>query len=272
MRRAKWAGMKTSEAVLLLHCSGSSSAQWRSLAAKLGERYRVLTPDLIGYGANAPWAGNWAFCLADEAAPLRALVGRLGEPVHLVGHSYGGGVALHLARTRPEFFQSLTLIEPSAFHLLRDGDTADAAALAEITGVAVQAKVALANGDYLAGIGRFVDYWSGPGAWEAMAPERRAAFAPQLAKIALEFNALFHEPVAAEDLRGIALPTLLLQGARTRLPSRCVVKRLREVLPNHEFKLVEGAGHMLPITHRDAVDALVAAHLAAHPRERREAA
>jgi pimeloyl-ACP methyl ester carboxylesterase len=272
MRRAITAGMKTAEAVLLLHCSGSSGAQWRSLAAKLAERYRVLTPDLIGYGANAPWAGDWAFSLADEAAPLRALVGRLGEPVHLVGHSYGGGVALHLARTRPEFFQSLTLIEPSAFHLLRDGDPADAAALAEITGVAVQAKVALANGDYLAGIGRFVDYWSGPGAWEAMAPERRTLYAPQLAKVALEFNALFSEPVAAEDLRGVALPTLLVQGARTKLPSRCVVKRLREVLPNAGFRLVEGAGHMLPITHRDAVDALVAAHLAANARDQREAA
>jgi pimeloyl-ACP methyl ester carboxylesterase len=260
------------ETVLLLHCSGSSGAQWRSLAEKLGERYRVIAPDLIGYGGNAPWSGSWAFCLADEAAPLRALLGRLDAPVHLAGHSYGGAVALHLARTRPEFFRSLTLIEPSAFHLLRDGDAIDAQALAEITSVAVQAKVALGSGDYQGGFGRFVDYWSGPGAWDAMPAEKRKAFVPQLAKVALEFHALFNEPVGVEDLRGLVLPTLLVQGGCTTLPSRCVCARLRVALPEAIFRVVQGAGHMLPLTHREAVNALVAEHLAANALERREAA
>ena len=160
----------TSEPVVLLHCSGSSGAQWRSLAAQLGERYQVLTPDLIGYGAAGPWSGGGAFCLAEEAAPVRSILGRLNEAVHLVGHSYGGAVALHLARIRPERVKSLTLIEPSAFHLLRNGDATDAEALREITVVAAYASAALAVGDYRGGFGRFVDYWSGPGSWRAMAP------------------------------------------------------------------------------------------------------
>jgi pimeloyl-ACP methyl ester carboxylesterase len=252
-----------SEPIVLLHCSGSSGAQWRTLAPLVGARYRVMTPDLIGYGAAAPWSGRGGFSLAQEAAAVRSLLGRLDEPAHLVGHSYGGAVALHIARTRPERVRSLTLVEPSAFHLLRNGEATDLAALREIMAVAADASAALAIGDHSGGFGRFVDYWSGPGSWAEMAPEKRAAFAPQLAKVVLDFHALFSEPAEIEDVCDIALPTLLVQGGCTTLPSRCVCARLRMALPEATFRVVQGAGHMLPVTHRDQVNALIADHVQA---------
>ena len=135
---------------------------------KLGARYRVLAPDLIGYGKTAPWSGQGEFSLAQEAAGVLGLVDP-DRPLHLVGHSYGGGVALHIARTRPELLRTLTLIEPSAFHLLHGGARGDTDALLEIFGVAAQARAALASGDYMGGFGRFVDYWGGPGSWAALA-------------------------------------------------------------------------------------------------------
>jgi pimeloyl-ACP methyl ester carboxylesterase len=252
------------EPVVLLHCSGSSGAQWRALAARLAPRYRVLEPDLIGYGEAPPWSGGGRFNLAREAAPIRSLLGRLKAPAHLVGHSYGGAVALHLARTRPELVSSLTLVEPSAFHLLRNGDATDLAALREITDVAADALAALAVGDYSGGFGRFVDYWSGPGSWDEMSPQKRAAFAPQLAKVVLDFHALLSEPAELEDVCDIELPTLLVQGGCTRLPSRCVCARLRMALPEALFRVIQGAGHMSPVTHREQVKALIAAHIEAN--------
>jgi pimeloyl-ACP methyl ester carboxylesterase len=237
-------------AVVLLHCSGSSGAQWRGLMAQQGARHRVAAPGLISPGT-----------LAREAAAIRSLMGRLDEPVHLVGHSYGGAVALHIARTRPERVRSLTLIEPSAFHLLRDGQAIDAVALSEIIEVALDVRLALAAGELEAGIGRFVDYWSGPGAWSAMPPAKHAAFAPQLAKVALDFDALLGEPAGIEDVRDLGLPTLIVQGGATRLPSRCVCRLLRAAMPTAQFEVVPDAGHMLPITHRDQVNALIADHI-----------
>ena len=247
-------------AVVLLHCSGSSGAQWRALISQLGARDHVVAPDLIGYGASAPWSGG-RFRLPCEAAPVRSLMGRLDEPVHLVGHSYGGAVALHLARTRPERVRSLTLVEPSAFHLLRDGEAMDAVALMEIVEVAVEVRLALAAGELAAGFGRFVDYWSGPGSWAATPPEKRAAFAPQLAKVALDFDALLGDPAGLEDVRELGLPTLIVQGGATRLPSRCVCSLLRAAMPQAKFEVVPDAGHMLAITHRDRVNALIADHI-----------
>jgi pimeloyl-ACP methyl ester carboxylesterase len=249
------------ETVILLHCSGSSGAQWRSLALRLAGRFRVLTPDLIGYGSAAPWAGRGEFCLAQEAAPIRGMIGMLEEPVHLVGHSYGGAVALHIARTRPDLLRSLTLVEPSAFHLLRGGDEFDQAALDEIGGVAAVARETLASGDYMRAFGHFVDYWSGPGAWAAMPAEKREQYAPQLHKVALDFHALLNEPADLEHVKDIDLPTLLVQGSGTTLAARSVCKRLREALPAAQFRVVQGAGHMAPVTHRDEVNRLIAAHL-----------
>lgn len=260
MAHAKYAAMHT-EPVVLLHCSGSSGAQWRSLAGRLGSRYRVIAPDLIGYGASAPWPGRAEFCLAQEAAVIRSLIRKLDGTVHLVGHSYGGAVALHIARTRPELLRSLTLIEPSAFHLLRGGDEFDYAALREISDVAAYVKTMLASGDYMRACGRFVDYWSGPGTWAAMPADKRAAFAPQLIKVVLDFHALLNEPAEIEHVKNIDLPALLLQGGCTTLPSRCVVKRLRDALPAAQFRVVQGAGHMLPVTHRDAVNGVIAEFL-----------
>jgi pimeloyl-ACP methyl ester carboxylesterase len=232
------------ETVVLLHCSGSSGAQWRSLTAQL-DGYRVIAPDLMHQGT-----------LAGEAAAVSSLI---EEPIHLVGHSYGGAVALHIARTRPDLLKTLTLVEPSAFHLLRHGDRTDAAALREITAVADNARAALAAGDDMGGYGRFVEYWTG---------EKRAPVAPQLDKIVRDFDALLGEPAELEDVAGIDVPTLIVQGGCTKLPSRCVCARLRTALPQAAFHLVQGAGHMLPLTHREQVNDLIAAHLKEKPCNR----
>jgi pimeloyl-ACP methyl ester carboxylesterase len=55
------------EPVLLLHSSGSSSAQWRALMERLSARFRVVAPDLYGYGGTALWPGRGPFHLAHEA-------------------------------------------------------------------------------------------------------------------------------------------------------------------------------------------------------------
>jgi len=106
------------ETVVLLHASASSGAQWRSLTDCLQRRWHVLAPDFHGYGRTDPWPEPALPGLGDAAALVDAILGRGTERIHLVGHSYGGAVALRLASDRPARLLSLTLIEPVAFHLL----------------------------------------------------------------------------------------------------------------------------------------------------------
>ncbi|HYD55292.1 MAG TPA: alpha/beta fold hydrolase [Burkholderiales bacterium] len=244
--------------VMLLHASASSSAQWRSLCAALEAKHHVVAPDLVGYGTTPPWQGTGAFRLADEAVQLRRLIRQLGEPVHLVGHSYGGAVALHVARTSPELVRRLVLIEPVAFHLLRDGDAIDLEGLREFSAAAQRVRAAP---DPQAAARVFVDYWNGAGAWDRTPPEKRKPVVAALPKLRLELDAALGEPATLADLKALRPPVLLLQGGLTQLSTRCVCHRLARSLPDVALHVVRGAGHMLPLTHRDEVNALVASFI-----------
>ena len=256
--RVEYIEMGCGEPVVLLHSSASSSAQWRALAEGLSRRYRVVAPDLYGYGGTAHWPGQRAFHLDCEAEIVSALLERIDGPAHFVGHSYGGAVALHVAGLRGGLLRSLTLIEPVAFHLLRGTDDA---AFVEIKEVGEGVVRAVARGEYVAGIEGFIDYWNGPGASAALLPDRRQAMAARLPKIALDFHATFHAPTRLDDYRSLAAPTLLLHGTESPTPTRRICELLAPVLPRARLKTLSGAGHMAPVTHRDQVNALVTAHL-----------
>src|SRR5947207_7315785 len=111
----------------MLHSWLSSKSQWGALAERLASRFRVIALDLCGYGDNAVPAMGTAFTLDDE---VRFVTDRLDDlvearvRVHLVGHSYGGLVALRFAQCRSHRVASLSLYEPVAFRLLDDADTA----------------------------------------------------------------------------------------------------------------------------------------------------
>ena len=249
-----------SNPVLLLHSSLASGAQWRALAARLGEDHRVVAPDLIGYGAASAWSGEGQFHLADEARAIHALLDGFREPAHLVGHSYGGAVALEVARTRSDL-RSLTLIEPVAFHLLRGGDLEDTLALAEVRRVARGLTRALATGDYAGACGDFVDYWNGRGAWAALGAAKRAAATPRAAKVALDFHATLEHPVRLAELENITLPTLLMYGELSPAPTLRICAQLARVLPEVDEQAIPGAGHMCPLTHAEEVNARIGRHL-----------
>ncbi len=97
--------------VVLLHGSASDSRQWRSLTGWISGRYRVIAPDLPGYGgSHRVRRGATLETLAETLAPMLTP----GAPVHLVGHGFGGAVALKAACMFPGHVRSLTLIEPTA--------------------------------------------------------------------------------------------------------------------------------------------------------------
>jgi pimeloyl-ACP methyl ester carboxylesterase len=253
------------EPVILLHCSASSREQWRALIESLADRYRVLAPDFYGCGGTGRWREG-AFSLADEAEIVYALLLRAGGRAHLVGHSYGGAVALQIALRRGAAVRSLTLIEPVAFHVLREPNAIDAALFDEVSLAARRIMRAHADGDREGGMGRFVDFWNGPGAWAAIPADKRSALHACLDKVVLEYHAVAEEATRLQDFWPLFMPALLVQGSASPLPVRRICGQLARVLPDARHEVVEGAGHMLPLTHAERVNALVAAHLDAARR------
>src|SRR5262245_27979465 len=160
----------TGTPVLLLHGSASTGAMWTPVINALKSRFRVLAPDLIGYGRSDPWPDGLDFGLDDEVALIEPLIAH--APAHVVAHSYGAVVALQLARARRVALRSLTLIEPVEFHVLRLAG--DEPAWLEIHGFGERYLARMAAGDIETALREFVDFWSGAGAWEAMEEAARA--------------------------------------------------------------------------------------------------
>lgn len=242
-------------AAILLHSSASTRGQWRSLTEVLQGHRRVLVPDLRGYGESdaRPLEPN----LADEAAIIAALAGRSGGPVDLVGHSFGGAVALRFAVERPELVRSLTLIEPVAFHLLRADRASREWLLAEVQAVAA----AVARDRNGGGMQRFVDYWNGSGTWAGLPEDRRSDLSRLAATVVGDFAATLAEAIPLETYRQIQAPALLFRGSLSAAPTQRLVGLLGSTLPNARVCTVPGAGHMLPLSHRDFVNREIMKHV-----------
>lgn len=247
--------------VIALHCSGAGASQWRQLGEVLGPGYQLTAPEHYGGERTGHWTGMHAFSLADEAARTIELIDRSERKVHLVGHSYGGGVALHAALARPGRVAGLTLYEPSAFHLLKTLGAQGAAAFAEISDVARATERGVVSGDYRSGAIAFVDYWSGNGAWATLRPSVQAALIRWMPKAPLDFHALMEEPTPAAAYAELRMPTLVLRGEHAPRPTRLIAEMLPRLLPTVRLAVVDGAGHMGPLTHADAVSARMAAHI-----------
>src|SRR6476469_2355549 len=112
------------ESVVLVHSSVSGNRQWRALMEALKDRYRVLAINLYGYGETTPWPGAALQSLYAQAQLVLALCEEAAGPVHLVGHSFGGSVAMKTAMLLGPRVRSLIPLESNPFYRLKqDGRT-----------------------------------------------------------------------------------------------------------------------------------------------------
>jgi pimeloyl-ACP methyl ester carboxylesterase len=242
--------------VVALHGSASTGAQWRSLVAHLAPHHRVLTPDLAGYSRSGKPAAP--VTMATEAMFLRPLLAEAGDPVHLVGHSFGGAVALAVAVTIPERVRSLTLIEPAAFRLLATGDHTDIELGAEIAAVARDIRGEAIAHERTAATARFIDYWNGAGAFARSSTRLQNFAVNSLDRVMDNFAALAAPGLTRRALAGITCPTLIIAGLNTRLPALRTAEIVAEIIPGARLDLVPGAGHMLPLTDPHLTDPMIA--------------
>jgi pimeloyl-ACP methyl ester carboxylesterase len=260
----------TGEPIVLLHCSSGSSGVWVPVMSHLGQTHHVLAPDMLGYGRNAPWPRRAVLAPDDELGVVEALLDIADQPVHLVGHSYGGTVALNCARRYSGQVASLTLIEPVAFHLLRRANEPDA--WLEIATLAERHMALVDEGQDGEAAEAFIAYWMGPQAWQRMPDTARHSVVRTAAKVAAEWRLMF---AAGDDLKaiaGIEAPTLLVCGGRTRTPARRVDTILRQALPHARRHEIAEAGHMSPLTHPAHIADAIRSHLAFSDPHRRSAA
>ena len=248
------------EPIIFGHSSTGSSSQWRGAIEQLENNYRCLAPDHLGYGRSDPYRGE-GLLIDQELAVIDALLDLVDGPAHFVGHSFGGALLARSAVRNPDRVSTLTVIEPIFFNLLESqGRHAE---FDEIHGVADRVAQLVCGDNREEAARVFIDYWTAPGAFDAMPRERRASTLNGIGKVCFEWEVGF-EPAgaSADDLSSLRCPIQLIGGSDTTAAAAGVVRLLREIWPSARYSEIAGAGHMSPVTHADAVNAVIADFLA----------
>lgn len=238
--------------MLFLHGLGGSRTSWEPQLSGLGAGRRLIAWDQPGYGASRPLPGgrmtfgglaDAAAALLDEAGVERAVV---------VGLSFGGMVAQHLALRHPDRVRSLALLSTSpAFGL--DGTSPEAwraARLRALEGGVTPADVA---DPILRGV-------AGPGISAAALAEQCAAMAriPAAGLRAAIACIVTHD--TRDRLAEISVPTIVAVGALDEETPPSYARGLAEGIPGARLQVVAGAGHLLNAEAPGAVNELLADH------------
>ena len=215
--------------VVFIHSTGLGPFMWAPDKDAAGEA-RLHMPVNLGYAPGGELARPQTMGLAKEVDALCKQLGTLEGDVHLVGHSYGGLVALQLARSGRLPVRSLYVYEPVLFASLRERvDEFTAEATNEVHSMYANRQSfddAERGGDD-AWLEQFVDYWNGAGAWGAMPPKAKDAMRRVGWKMHLEVRAIATQARPFEAY-AMPIPTTVVSGGRSTAASR----RCRACWPN----------------------------------------
>src|SRR5260370_24894498 len=112
----------TGPTIVLVPGSCSTGAAWRPVIATWNGQFRCVTTSLLGYGGTVERRTAGDPAISREAEVLEAVVGKAGGRAHLVGHSFGGLVALAVAVRNRGPLASLVILGATAPEMLRAKD------------------------------------------------------------------------------------------------------------------------------------------------------
>lgn len=246
--------------LLLIHGSPGDARVWHPLREELEADFRLVTPDLPGYGGTTGQPLNDAPDIGFAVRLIEGLVAEIGQPAVLAGYSYGGAVALASVLRGVVSPGAVVLFEPVTIPVLRsEGDADGFAAAAEVFERYVSSQ---ASGEPDA-VGTMVDFWFGAGAYAATPEKVRHYLREHSSRNARDVRATFNEPFDVEAIAGIQVPVTIVVGGASPPVTHRIAASIATHAPLGDVSSIDGATHGMITTH---VDEMAAALRRAAPR------
>jgi pimeloyl-ACP methyl ester carboxylesterase len=236
------------EPVLLIHGSGpgvTAWANWRLILPKLSENFHVFAPDIVGFGyTDRP--ENIEFGVETWTEHLISFIEEIGKgPVHIIGNSLGGALALHIARKRPELVGKMVLMGAAGVSFpITNGLDKVWGYEPSVENMKELLEIFAYNQDF---------------ATDELAELRyQASIQPGLQEA---FSKMFAEPrqekldqlaLPEEQIKQINHPVLMIHGREDIVvPYKETSLKFFELLPNSELHLFSKCGHWTQIEKKD---------------------
>jgi len=235
--------------IALIHSALGRAGNWRPfLNAWKGPSLSPLLIELPGHGLAEDWDQTRDF--SDQALEL-ALEEMPKDPVPLVGHSFGAVLALRLAVERPARVSSLVLIEP-VFFAAAKGEYGYEKYLRDMAPFDRKMQ----NSQFATAAKDFHALWGTGQPWAEVSGEQKSYMTDRLKMVEAQY------PLLKEDRPGILkpgriealeVPVTFVDGGESHQVMAVIISKIGDRLPDAEWVSVEGAGHMVPVTHPEAV-------------------
>ncbi|MCA1652639.1 MAG: alpha/beta fold hydrolase [Sphingomicrobium sp.] len=245
-------------AILFVPGSCSTGAAWKPVIAALGASYRSITTSLPGYGGSAERRTEADPSIGVIAAAVETVIRHAGGAVHLVGHSFGGDVALAVALRGQVRVRSLTILEAPAPAMLSAFERwAEYDQFRAMTSAYVQ-EYRSGNAEAIAAM---VDFYGGAGTFASWPSAVRRYAVKTTPTNILDWQSAYACEHSAAALAELNLPVLVAVGENSHSAVVEANSLIAKAIPGARFATIKGATHFMIATHARAVADLIAQHI-----------
>jgi pimeloyl-ACP methyl ester carboxylesterase len=256
--RIDYAECGTGPTIVLVPGSCSTGAAWRPVTATWNGQFRRITTSLLGYGGTAERRTAGDADISHEAEILESVIHKAGACVHLVGHSFGGLVALEVALRCRVPLASLVILEAPALGMLREcGEHVHYRTFTQMA----ETYFAAFDGGNAEAIAAMIDFYGGAGTYAAWPPRVRA-YAIETTPVNIrDWASAYGFAPSAAALGALQIPTLVVRGGESNPAVQRANALLSECISGAALATIDDAAHFMIATHPNEVGRLIARHV-----------
>ncbi|WCE32183.1 alpha/beta fold hydrolase [Vibrio sp. SCSIO 43137] len=244
------------EPLVLIHGSFATTSSWKRMVEKLSEQYHCICVKLPGHCGTPDPRDFIAPDIETELSLIeQIIVNTTNRPVHIIGHSFGGVVALSLALKQSVPVSKVTLFEPVAvwvLHLMQDREKV---AVVDQFLAHYRESAALKKPDCS---GMVIDFWAGAGAFAELPDFIRQGMEPLVKNNLRHWQLTLSAGTTKSDIKQCQTPFHIICGTESNPVTRSIAHHLNQQLPDCKTSQIEGASHFLITSHPNECLSLLA--------------